>query len=253
VHEDVRRIIAKCDASHPQECPVDKRRREIREAEREQKAREAMRRREEEQRQASNNQWWAAIDQRIGRAARHKEVKAAVEEAQRAVKAKLEALEQRIGQHIEQCSGRPDALGEVTATERADRRTEVKAAVEEAQRAVEAKLEGKFEALELRLKAVPGKLPVARIWHPESVTYQSEFVSHEGALYQAKKDTAQIRAVPIGFASRVRAAMGWRRRSVAPTMSMKVIKCWTSLRWTALHSLPNTMIRASVPGMAGNF
>jgi hypothetical protein len=34
-------------------------------------------------------------------------------------------------------------------------------------------------------------LPVAKTWQPESVTYQAEFVSHEGALYQARKDTAQ--------------------------------------------------------------
>lgn len=38
---------------------------------------------------------------------------------------------------------------------------------------------------------MPGKLPVAKIWQPESVTYQAEFVCHEGALYQARKDTAQ--------------------------------------------------------------
>ena len=196
------------------------------------------------------------LGQAIGteRTERHKEVKAAVEEAQRAFETKLAALEdrivqytdQRIIQYSEQCSGRADALGEVIATERADRRKELEAAVEEAQHAFEAKLAGleqrivqrtdqqiiqsveqssertrglsnaiatehrdrqkgvkaaveeaqraidlKLEALEQRLKAVPGKLPVAKTWHPESVAYQSEFVSHEGALYQAKKDTAQ--------------------------------------------------------------
>jgi len=46
-------------------------------------------------------------------------------------------------------------------------------------------------ALEERLKAVPGKLPVAKTWRPESVTYQAEFVCHEGALWQACTDTAQ--------------------------------------------------------------
>jgi hypothetical protein len=75
----------------------------------------------------------------------------------------------------------------VLATERSARQNEVKAAIEEVQRAVEAKL----AALEQRLKSTPGKLPVARTSHPETVVYQSEFVSHEGALWQAKKDTAQ--------------------------------------------------------------
>jgi hypothetical protein len=64
-------------------------------------------------------------------------------------------------------------------------------ALHETQGAVESKLESKLEAFEQRLKSVPVKLPVAKTWHPESVTYQSEFVSHDGALWQARKDTAQ--------------------------------------------------------------
>jgi hypothetical protein len=76
----------------------------------------------------------------------------------------------------------------VIAQERQSARKEFKAADEEMQRALEAKL----AAVEERLKAVPGKLPVAKdFWCPESVTYQAEFVCHEGALYQARKDTAQ--------------------------------------------------------------
>ena len=64
---------------------------------------------------------------------------------------------------------------------------EVKDVVEGVQRSLEIKL----AALEERLRAVPGKLPVAKIWCPESVTYQAEFVCHDGALWQACKDTAQ--------------------------------------------------------------
>jgi len=65
---------------------------------------------------------------------------------------------------------------------------EVKDVVEGAQRSLEMKL----AELEERLRAAPGKLPVAKTWHPESVTYQAEFVCHEGALWQACKDTAQM-------------------------------------------------------------
>jgi len=78
-------------------------------------------------------------------------------------------------------------VGIMIAQERESARKEFKAANEEMQRAFEAKL----AALEARLKAVPGKLPVAKIWRSESVTYQAEFVSHEGALWQARTDTAQ--------------------------------------------------------------
>ena len=73
------------------------------------------------------------------------------------------------------------------AQERESARKEFKAANEEMQRAFEAKL----AALEERLKSVPGKLPVAKTWQPESVIYQAEMVAHKGALYQARKDTAQ--------------------------------------------------------------
>lgn len=36
-----------------------------------------------------------------------------------------------------------------------------------------------------------GKLPPAKDWCAESVTYQGEFVCYEGATWQASKDTAQ--------------------------------------------------------------
>jgi hypothetical protein len=51
--------------------------------------------------------------------------------------------------------------------------------------------DAKLAALEERLKSVPGRLPVAKTRQPESVTYQAEMVAHNGALYQARKDTAQ--------------------------------------------------------------
>jgi hypothetical protein len=119
---------------------------------------------------ASNNsqQWWAAIDQRI-----------------------VQHLEQWV-KGAGRSSALIDAIGEVIAIERKRRREEVKAVVEAGQRAIEAKL----EALEQRLKAVTGKLPVAKTWRPESVTYQAELVCHEGALYQARQDTAQAPGGP---------------------------------------------------------
>src|SRR5215831_7535113 len=77
---------------------------------------------------------------------------------------------------------------QVFAQERQSARKEFKAADEEMQRALEAKL----AEVEERLKAVPGRLPVAKIWREESVTYEGEVVSYDGALCQARKDTAQI-------------------------------------------------------------
>jgi hypothetical protein len=120
------------------------------------------------------------------------EFKAAVEEAQCAFEAKLttklEAFEQRIvqltDQRIKERDGK-DADPEAVARFVGER-------IEEPlHEFIRAQIDTKLTALEERLKAVPGKLPVAKPWRSESVTYQAEFVSHEGSLYQAKTDTAR--------------------------------------------------------------
>jgi hypothetical protein len=72
------------------------------------------------------------------------------------------------------------AMGKI----RAQLRDEFKRAIEEERRS--------FEEQKERLLAVPGKLPVAKIWYPESVIYEAEVVSYDGALRQACKDTAQV-------------------------------------------------------------
>jgi hypothetical protein len=156
--------------------------------------------RQVQQEQAANNQaawekWFHSFYGELiatERAARQKELKAAVEEQERKHDAKLAALEQRQHQAQQEQTVNNQAAwekfyGEVLATERAARQKEVKAAIEEQQRICDAKL----QALEQRLKSVPGKLPIAKTWQPETVVYQAEFVSHEGALWQARKDTAQ--------------------------------------------------------------
>jgi hypothetical protein len=37
----------------------------------------------------------------------------------------------------------------------------------------------------------PGKLPIVKLWQPESVSYEAQVVSYGGATYQALRDTAQ--------------------------------------------------------------
>jgi hypothetical protein len=80
----------------------------------------------------------------------------------------------------------------VIAQERQSARKEFKAADEEMQRAFEAKLAEQKEGL----LAVPGKLPVSKIWRQESVIYEGEVVSYDGSLWQACKDTAQAPGGP---------------------------------------------------------
>jgi hypothetical protein len=37
----------------------------------------------------------------------------------------------------------------------------------------------------------PGKLPIVKLWQPDSVTYEAQVISYDGATYQALRDTAQ--------------------------------------------------------------
>src|SRR5262249_31779400 len=146
---------------------------------------------------------WAAIDERIQQHLdRHEdifkdavgaalatirkrmcdELKGADEELQRALEAKLAVLEERLASNdriLIETTGGPQGQARL--------REELKRALEELANAFGREI----GALERRLKAVPGKLPVAKAWRPESVTYQAEFVCHEGALWQACTDTAQ--------------------------------------------------------------
>jgi hypothetical protein len=58
-----------------------------------------------------------------------------------------------------------------------------------------------------------GKLPIARIWRQDEVTYEAEVRCFDGGLFQALKDTAQL----PGLAATLRqAALALRSRSNAP-------------------------------------
>src|SRR5215813_7490483 len=113
------------------------------------------------------------------------EQQAAIDERVHEISARLEEKQARRDRGK---NGITDDFIQVFAQERQSAREEFKAADAEMQRALEAKL----AAVEERLKAVPGKLPVAKIWRAESVTYEAQVVCYEGALYQARKDTAQV-------------------------------------------------------------
>jgi hypothetical protein len=99
----------------------------------------------------------------------------------------------------------------VIAQERQSARKKFKTADEEMQRPLEAKL----AAVEERLKAVPGKLPVAKIWRVESVTYEAR-----------KRTPPRFPAAQTGSALRTPVAMATmeeRRMSAANTTHVKRI------------------------------
>jgi syndecan 1/collagen type XXI alpha/collagen type V/XI/XXIV/XXVII alpha len=136
--------------------------------------------------------WQVIGSERMDRRA---EVKTAIEDERQALAAKLVELEQAsnerwtaIDQHIDRArESILQSTGEAFGQFRAELK-EFKPTLEEKERVFDAKL----AALEERLKSVPGKLPVVKSsWQPESVIYQAEMVAHNGALYQARKDTVQ--------------------------------------------------------------
>jgi hypothetical protein len=167
-----------------------------------QQAREETRRREEEQRAvAASTSWYAAVDGRVHehlknwlwnaiderikqhieiaqkplveatgnvvgifRTRLRKEFRHAIEELVDATGGQLAALEERLASN-NQAAWASLVDGRIEATLH-----EFKRAIEEAQCSFETKL----AALEERLRAVPGKLPVSKIWREESVIYEGE-------------------------------------------------------------------------------
>jgi len=119
----------------------------------------------------------------IGREVRA-EFKRAIEEQQRSFETKLAEQKERHDDRIEASLARERAVGEAQT----QLREEVKHAIAELCDAFGARLAEQKE----HFLSVPGKLPVAKLWQPESVTYEAQVVCHDGSLWQARKDTAQV-------------------------------------------------------------
>jgi hypothetical protein len=56
---------------------------------------------------------------------------------------------------------------------------------------LKAELEAKLAGMEERLKSVPGRLPPVKVWSKGCVTYEGEFASFDGSLWQAREDTGE--------------------------------------------------------------
>jgi hypothetical protein len=216
--DHVRQVCAEFDAANPgwredarerQERQFEKQKRELAEA----------REGEVKQQQQASINWWAAIDDRINEHLknwlwgaiddriqqhldRHEDIfkdavgaalgtireqardefKGADEQLQRALEAKLAVVEERLASNdrvLIETTGGPQGQARL--------REELKRALNELTDA----FGGQLVALEQRVRASPGKLPVAKLWQPDTVTYEAQVVSYDGASYQALQDTAQ--------------------------------------------------------------
>jgi hypothetical protein len=100
------------------------------------------------------------------------EFKGADQQLQRALEAKLAVLEERLASNdriLIETTGGPQGQARL--------REELKRALEELANASGAEI----AALERRLTGVPGRLPAVKTWLRESVTYEGEVVSYDGA------------------------------------------------------------------------
>src|SRR5215831_11582846 len=147
--EQIRRELRELDLKNSP-CPVDRRRAEKEAAEQAQKAHAA-------QEQNTRAHWLALIDQKIE-----------------------EYVKRHVVNYRDEENPGPliKAIAEHSVINRREDRNWVKEQIEDERQSVDAKL----AELEQRLKSVPGKLPVAKSWRDESVTYMAEFVSHKGSL-----------------------------------------------------------------------
>jgi hypothetical protein len=220
--ERVRQQIAESYRVCPPPCPVDERRRELAE-ERERQARKEREAEGKQQQEAAINSaaWYDAVDTRIHAHFKDWAWAAIDEHITQLIELHFFSGDLGVGGAV--IGGLKDALGEMCA----QLREKFKCGIEEQQRSFEAKFAEQKErllaasnsteeaqgrlreevrqaikemcgefgaqlaALEQRLKALPGRLPVAKLWQPDSVTYEAQVVSYDGSLYQACKDTAQ--------------------------------------------------------------
>src|SRR5262249_29695228 len=105
--------------------------------------------------------------------------------------AKLAALEQHLATNNQAVDGRieaalvreRDVLTEATAQLRAQLRDAIGEMIDS--------WGTQIAAVEARLRAVPGTLPAVKTYCPDTVHYAGHLVVHQGATYQALRDTAR--------------------------------------------------------------
>jgi len=139
-------------------CPVEKRQRELREAKERERAKEREAR--EQQRQAANisQSWWDAIDQRIQ-------------------------------QHFLQSFSEGEkgwlreAIGGAIGITRGESEKQLRAEI--------AELRAELHAATSKLQERHARLPIVKAWDANEISYCGDVVTHEGATYQARKDTGK--------------------------------------------------------------
>jgi hypothetical protein len=79
----------------------------------------------------------------------------------------------------------------VVAEARLETRVELTAEFNRALEAQKCEFAAAIGELKERMETVVGRLPVARAWAPDTVTYRGSFVVHDGSTWQAVTDTAK--------------------------------------------------------------
>jgi hypothetical protein len=118
------------------------------------------------------------------------ELRSAVKAMGETIAAERGARRDEVAEAIAGLRSQLDTMNKVIAAERQAGRDEIARLGEEISQARRPD-QGKARGARGAYGAISGKLPIAKAWSPETVTYQGAFVVHDGACWQAVKDTAQ--------------------------------------------------------------
>jgi hypothetical protein len=227
--DDIRRTSWREDLEERQNYEDERRKRELAKEQKQQQARKAREAAEKQQAAANNSEAWEHfVDSRVHqwivaerdfmfddvakglaglRDKLRDELKRAVEKERRAFEAKLAELRERFLASNNQATWVSWVDDRIKATF-AYGRDVLLADVADIVGGAERSFETKLVALEERLKATPGTLPAVKTYRPDTVHYAGHLVVHQGATYQALRDTARAPSHDDWVCLAIAAAMG---------------------------------------------
>jgi hypothetical protein len=154
-----------------------------------------------ENRPAFKDQVDSAVEAAVARTGAETRTELSVEfarllEAQRRESAvEFQALKERLGDVASRPRCDQSQIERAAATAAETVVTQLRVGLDDVAEAQARAFDTRLVDLEARVKGAVGKLPVARAWTEGLITYEAEVVTHNGATFQAARDTAKTPGV----------------------------------------------------------
>jgi hypothetical protein len=107
----------------------------------------------------------------------------------------LQALKERVGDVAGQSSYDQSQIERAAASAAETAVAQLRVGLDNVVEAQTRAFDARLAESEARLNGVPGKLSIAKEWREGSVTYEAQIVTHNGATFQATRDTAKTPGV----------------------------------------------------------